>query len=370
MKNHVKLIGVVVLFGFLFVVGCTTPQTTVPTTIQTTVPATIAYSNTPTQIPPNESSTMLIPTSYTPSSTQISDENYPQTILDKTYSVHLEDFTIVDLTDALKDNPLETGIPYEFNIAFPENINPVINTDGKEIWPNINVVFLSSTNDKIKMDVISPTFNPGFQTWDYSGINPVLHWDDVIYGKKIITFNKDIPKFLILDARKGFFLKAATSRVFPVSVKIIKNPIEKLDYNNEKILFEDSVGVHHDGYYFVDLGDKIGPLNPGEKYKLYVESPWAGQTVVLLNCNALVLDSNDKGRFANKPVYDTINRKWVYGFTPVVQLDDVYKNEKEFGVERKGNYYIAIDNRVYPGPSYYPQAANVFPVEIRLTQIT
>lgn len=377
MKN-IKIITV----GLLFVVltagisGCTTQKSSsidaTTLTPSSTIPTTASVSDTPTPTPENQSSTTLMPTTITPTPIEVSGESQPLTILDKTYSVHLEDIYIIDLVDALKDNPIEKNTPYEFNIGFPPNIKPIMETSGWEVWPNINVLLISSINDKNKIGGVPPTFNYALQTWDYSGVNLDLQWDDVIFGKKVITFREDIPKFLVLDARKGFFRgNGLSGRVFPVNVKIIKNPINVSLPNNEKILFEDSFGVHHGGYYVIDLGEEIGFLEPSNKYKLYATSPWAGQTVVLLNCNVLVVDTTDKPRFSSyKPMYNIATKKWDYSsIAPIVQIDDITQNEEEFSVDSLGNYYIVIDNRVYPG-NYNPEGALVFPVNIRLTQVT
>jgi hypothetical protein len=282
-----------------------------------------------------------------PPVTTISPIKEPQVVLDKTISMHLNSYKLFDLSKEIGENGVEPGIPYEISVNLPTVI------DNPDKGWNINLLLVSA-KDINKIDATKPEYDVILQKWNYYGIFPILEWDDITYGNKIITFEQNIPQYLLIDTRKGYELGDSAASydvysindiVFPVQLKITKNPIKQT--GDGKILFKDVVPIHLNGFKIIELRENDNFLSPNNEYRISAKSPFSGKTSLPTNINILVLDIIDKQKFsAMTAKYDTINRKWDYeGITPVVQMDDVVDDTQRFTVDKQGAYYVAIDGR-------------------------
>jgi hypothetical protein len=113
-----------------------------------------------------------------------------------------------------------------------------------------------------------------------------------------------------------------------------------------------TINVHFNDLACLDVQAALGKeyLYPDQKFSLYAASPGVGN----VNVNVLFVDQNDGlGLRQIKPVWDGVQKKWVYeGIVPVVQFNDItVPVEKTFTIKTQSKYYICVDDRKESGAS-------------------
>jgi len=126
-------------------------------------------------------------------------------IVDTTINIHFNDFGCLDIQKELGVVYLNPDEKYRIRVSPPSN--PV----------NVNLLLLD-VGDLERIQVVKPEWNTVTKTWDYTGIVPLVQFNDVsITAEKTVTIKNQGKYYLCADDRKESGVNDAVIRV-PVKV--------------------------------------------------------------------------------------------------------------------------------------------------------
>lgn len=137
----------------------------------------------------------------------------------------------------------------------------------------------------------------------------------------------------------------------------------------DSIIFDKKDAVYWNtfkAYNFEDFkkeGLDLTYQNPGDTFRITIKSEKPLMVYVIPTMDVWTLDNYVKIQ------WDNVNKKFVYqGIVPLVKMEQVYDDSKEFTVEKTGKYSVIVDGRLTE-TDYTKSMNEAFKYEINISKI-